>query len=216
MPLYMCDGCWEEIPQLKARVHCIECEDYDLCANCFVVGRFGKGHTKKHKTMLEERSGIDTSNRSNEQAIGKMPGMIGSQNMWPVAAASPPYSSTQSPISTQNRVQMHSPAHSSHHSTPAMTPMVTAPMVNGYMPSFPDLSSMQVLDAAPGWQPLFQGTQPTQTMVDLLTAIFLCLDVSGIRLLSPEQYSSFLDAQGYLDEENICMSERIQDIVSWQ
>lgn len=202
MPLYMCDGCWEAIPALKARIHCLECEDFDLCANCFVVGRFGKGHLKKHKTSMEERSGIDVGDEAEPEnpTLRAAPAI---QSSWQSNPTSPPYSSTQSPRSSQGRAPVQSPAQSSHHNTPARTPIVfpTTVAQNSYTQL--QFSPTQT-EITSGWQPLFHGIQPTQTMLDLMTAIFLCLDTTGIRLLAPEQYSKFLDVQGYLTEENVC------------
>jgi hypothetical protein len=202
MPLFMCDGCWEEIPLLKARIHCTVCESVDLCANCHVVGRPVDGHTKKHKMVVEERSGIDISGDLATTAPGQNAAIQGNSNMWPMNAASPPYSITQSPLS-QSQVVMSSPAHSgSQQSTPSLPPKVYPhPMA---MQSSAAMNSFAPVETIPGWQPLFHGMQATQTLVDLLTALFLCLDTAGIRLLSPEQYCAFLDAQGYLENENIC------------
>ncbi len=58
MSLYSCDGCAETIPAHKARIHCDQCLDYDVCANCYVVGKYTKGHTEAHSTQLEELSGV--------------------------------------------------------------------------------------------------------------------------------------------------------------
>jgi hypothetical protein len=57
MPLFTCDGCSEEIPDHKARLHCEVCVDYDTCANCYVIGRHTKSHTGTHNTTLKETSG---------------------------------------------------------------------------------------------------------------------------------------------------------------
>ncbi|KAI9651014.1 hypothetical protein NHQ30_001051 [Ciborinia camelliae] len=54
------------------------------------------------------------------------------------------------------------------------------------------------------WTPLFQtdGTQ-NAIFVDLMTTIFLCLDVENSNALSPEVWSAFLDMQGVGMEDNI-------------
>lgn len=202
MPLFMCDGCWEEIPLLKARIHCTVCQSVDLCANCHVVGRAVDGHTKRHKMVVVERSGIDTSGDGvTSQGTSTVTPSINST--WPMNAASPPYSTTQSPMS-QPQPMTSSPAQSSQHSTPAVAPRVYAHPMSMQTPEA--LSAFAPSDVVTGWQPLFNGTQATQMMIDLLTAIFLCLDDAGIRVLSPEQYCAFLDAQGYFENENICKS----------
>lgn len=57
------------------------------------------------------------------------------------------------------------------------------------------------------WSPFFQkdGSQ-NAIFVDLMTTIFLCLDVESTGSLSPEVYSAFLDMQGVKMEDNICRS----------
>jgi hypothetical protein len=55
-----------------------------------------------------------------------------------------------------------------------------------------------------GWQPLFSGSAPTATYTAFLTAIFKKIDTDNDGLITPEQYSSFLDVQQYTLEEDIC------------
>lgn len=52
MPNFNCDGCAEAIQHKNPRIHCELCADYDLCANCFVVGRTTKTHAAYHPTKL--------------------------------------------------------------------------------------------------------------------------------------------------------------------
>lgn len=55
-----------------------------------------------------------------------------------------------------------------------------------------------------GWRPLFNGSQATPTMIAFFNAIFTCLDTQNIGLLSPEQYTTFCDVQGFTPDEHIC------------
>ena len=54
------------------------------------------------------------------------------------------------------------------------------------------------------WQPLADGAGPTPFFTDILRAIFTHLDTEQTGMLSPEQYSSFLDAQRYGHDQNFC------------
>lgn len=42
---YMCDEC-ESDPIIGTRIHCEECEDYDLCERCYM-----KGLHKQHRMV---------------------------------------------------------------------------------------------------------------------------------------------------------------------
>ncbi|KAF1991069.1 hypothetical protein K402DRAFT_389269 [Aulographum hederae CBS 113979] len=53
------------------------------------------------------------------------------------------------------------------------------------------------------WSILFDGEIPTQAFVQLMTAFFTHLDPQRKGTLTPEVYSSFLDAQGYATEHNV-------------
>lgn len=194
MPPYVCDGCWDDIPVLKARIHCLECEDFDLCANCFVVKRFNKTHTAKHKISLEERSGLmpraegDSPSSTTSPSSGIVP--------TPTNLSPPAQVHTKRTIYSPVRAQTTIPAQNPTHVSPILT--IESPRI---IQSPQQASTISELG---NWQPLFDGTQPTQMMADLLTAIFICLDTAGTRLLAPEQYSSFLEVQGYSMEEDVC------------
>jgi hypothetical protein len=58
MSLYFCNGCTEPIPAQKARVQCQECRDYDLCANCAILGTITGVHLGSHRTTLHRTSGF--------------------------------------------------------------------------------------------------------------------------------------------------------------
>lgn len=64
------------------------------------------------------------------------------------------------------------------------------------------------------WQPLFQGSSATPMFVAFLEAIFAKIDTDKDGLLTPEQYSSFLDAQGYALEEDICTYHHLRILSS--
>lgn len=55
------------------------------------------------------------------------------------------------------------------------------------------------------WSPFFQKDGVFNAIfVDLMTTMFLCLDVEGTNELSPEVWSAFLEMQGVGMENNIC------------
>lgn len=45
---WICDTCRITIPLSLARVHCLQCEDYDLCTDCFRAGLSSKEHRVEH------------------------------------------------------------------------------------------------------------------------------------------------------------------------
>jgi Zinc finger, ZZ type len=57
MSLFKCDGCNLHISPEKPRLHCAQCPDYDLCANCFVLGTVTGAHLVQHQTNLIRASG---------------------------------------------------------------------------------------------------------------------------------------------------------------
>ena len=101
----------------------------------------------------------------------------------------------QIPNQIPNQISTQSPTHNNFPVVPIKKSQLIRP---------PLIPGVDVPAELGQWQPLFEGTQPTQMMADLLTAIFICLDATGTRLLAPEQYSSFLEVQGYLLEEDVC------------
>ncbi|KAH6649267.1 hypothetical protein F5144DRAFT_2299 [Chaetomium tenue] len=58
MSLYFCDGCTETIPAQKARISCRECQNYDLCANCAILGTVTGAHLSSHQTAVHRTSGF--------------------------------------------------------------------------------------------------------------------------------------------------------------
>lgn len=55
-----------------------------------------------------------------------------------------------------------------------------------------------------GWQPLMNGAEPSATMMAFLKEVFTRLDADKDGKITPEEYSSFLDAQSYSLKENTC------------
>ncbi|CAG9995788.1 unnamed protein product [Clonostachys byssicola] len=57
MSLFLCHGCGDTIPPNKARVHCLPCGRYDLCASCALLGTYTESHRLGHKVELFRVSG---------------------------------------------------------------------------------------------------------------------------------------------------------------
>ncbi|KAL0632098.1 hypothetical protein Q9L58_009030 [Maublancomyces gigas] len=52
--IYQCDACYEFINPPDTRVHCLECENHDLCFNCHWTGQVSQNpsHTSRHEYDL--------------------------------------------------------------------------------------------------------------------------------------------------------------------
>lgn len=183
MPNYSCIACSEVIPEQKARIHCDICPNFDLCANCYVVGAQAGNHASYHPTTLVKVSGV----------------MSPSMNP-PLPPRRPVPSPSQPPSAQVN--------------TPPQRSQYTQ-QYNNTTPTYPQ-SSFQSSSALPSpseppqnfsaglrWQILFNGTQPTPEFIALMDAIFQHLDIGRTGYLTPEVYSSFLDVQGYMIEQNV-------------
>jgi len=86
------------------------------------------------------------------------------------------------------------------------TPPSAQPPPASNTPQAPSTSSMI-------WQSFFDlNSQPTSTFIELINSIFTYLDPHRTETLSPEVYSSFLDAQGYEVQFNVCkISKKISN-----
>ncbi|KAJ7654217.1 hypothetical protein B0H17DRAFT_1186239 [Mycena rosella] len=56
-----CDACASPIAPIDPRVRCLECSEYDLCADCAVAERFTSPHTAAHQTLVFKMSGSSTT-----------------------------------------------------------------------------------------------------------------------------------------------------------
>jgi hypothetical protein len=80
MSNYICDGCKEQIPPQKARMHCQTCPDYDTCTNCYVLGVVTDNHTAQHPITLVRNSGVsdppaqsNSGNGSGQRSFSAQP-----------------------------------------------------------------------------------------------------------------------------------------------
>ncbi|KAJ7121673.1 hypothetical protein C8R44DRAFT_736451 [Mycena epipterygia] len=57
-PTYFgCDFCERAIGSTDPRIHCLDCAEYDLCANCALGERFTRKHAASHRTRVFKMSG---------------------------------------------------------------------------------------------------------------------------------------------------------------
>lgn len=54
---FNCDSCSQGIAPTSPRIHCLVCNDHDMCANCAIGGRFTKGHLPSHQLQVFAESG---------------------------------------------------------------------------------------------------------------------------------------------------------------
>jgi hypothetical protein len=238
---FICNGCWEQIPPKKARIHCEICPNYDLCANCFVVGQATHNHVSYHPRTLIRASGLSSSVslppppplHARISVVGN-PGNPTYQPTPLIEVQLPPQSNyALSPANVtiyaspgsapQNYTsQYHDPAQQDHEpqivfqgqvpqqqyatsTMPleyALPPQPSPNQQSQYQGEVPQASQSR----SPGhvWQPLFDGELPAHSFVNLMTAFFMHLDPCHLGTLTPEVYSSFLDAQGYETKHNVC------------
>jgi hypothetical protein len=159
MSLFICNGCSEQIPAHKARLHCDNCVgDHNTCANCYVIGNYTQRHEEGHESSLIAQSGYQPK---------------------------PP------PVPPRQQVTSPHPAQVSQY--------------NLGQPTAPSSSVPSTTQAVQqGWQPLFSGSAPTALYTAFLTDVFKKIDTDNDGLITPEQYTSFLDVQQYAIEEDVC------------
>ncbi|KAJ7347192.1 hypothetical protein DFH08DRAFT_1001873 [Mycena albidolilacea] len=66
---FFCDECTTMIPGISARVHCLTCPDYDICADCALTERFGGNHTTAHPAEVYRISGDSTLEPVRSQTV---------------------------------------------------------------------------------------------------------------------------------------------------
>ncbi|KAJ7117249.1 hypothetical protein C8R43DRAFT_1037764 [Mycena crocata] len=83
-PTYFgCDSCQRTIPSTDPRIHCLDCDEFDLCANCALGERFTGAHLPTHRTCVFKMSG----GGAQASVTGSIGIVYGAPT--PVAAAAP-------------------------------------------------------------------------------------------------------------------------------
>lgn len=173
MSSFICDGCREQIPPQKARMHCQTCPDYDSCTNCYVIGQTVGSHTAQHPITLVRNSGFSGQLHPSPQSNAVLSPGNGQRSIGPQPAGNAPLQLQQN---------------------------------NGQPPSYTPQASNPPNGQNGSWTPLFNpDSSPAPIFVTMMQQIFSRLDPSRTGYLSPEAYSSFMEAQGYPAQQNICM-----------
>lgn len=58
VPRFHCDFCSRDISR-KIRIKCAECNDFDLCVECFAVGVESQDHKKTHRSSFPPASSLN-------------------------------------------------------------------------------------------------------------------------------------------------------------
>jgi hypothetical protein len=178
MSLFSCNSCSDLIVCHKPRIHCSVCFCHDICANCYVLSICTGSHTQDHATSLVIQSGYVPKPPPMPPRRPTLPARH--TDTMPVLPAPSPESNSQiqrKPVEVAKQAP------------------VSRVMVTGAEP-------VETIEQV--WKPLFDGCNPSPTAVAFFNALFDCLDTTKSGLLTPEQYSAFCDAQGYLPDEDVC------------
>ncbi|KAJ7164163.1 hypothetical protein C8R46DRAFT_1278205 [Mycena filopes] len=87
-----CNACLQPIAATDPRIHCLECEEYDLCANCAISERFSADHAASHPTCIFQMSG----GGAQLSVLGST--TISYVSSEPLVRSSPPVFTTPNPI----------------------------------------------------------------------------------------------------------------------
>ncbi|KAJ7899905.1 hypothetical protein B0H13DRAFT_2029317 [Mycena leptocephala] len=199
---FSCDICNSKISVKTARIHCLDCEDYDMCAACALSERTEGTHLLAHRTRVFKISGggghtpvpsaatiVYYSGLDTESESDVVPAL---------AALSIHASATVEDTSTASTL---SSVGVSAYTMPAAVdqqPMYTPPVA--YTPSAPVSAP---LEPAAGWGPFFlEDLSPSPAFAQLMSAILTYLDTGNTGYLVPEAYSRFLEDQSYVGDNN--------------
>lgn len=58
-PQFICDLCLKPIPASDPRLHCLDCDNIDSCANCYVQGYTTQDHTQFHRQEIIRYQGFN-------------------------------------------------------------------------------------------------------------------------------------------------------------
>lgn len=195
----------DNIPLHKPRLQCTDCRFYNVCASCYVLGAYTSPHISTHRVIVIEKSGV-----------------IQLPPPPPPRPPLPPRKSTSaSPSQSTAYISSQQPTRKPlQHGSPLGSPSVGSPSTQQENPAHvreqmneaagmpqtsPQSTDLQDGAQSRGWSPLFQGSEPSALGNQFFDALFNCLDAQRTGAITPEQYSAFLDVQGYLPEENYCM-----------
>ncbi|KAJ7164247.1 hypothetical protein C8R46DRAFT_1220753 [Mycena filopes] len=192
---YFCDICATKIELDNPRVHCLDCLDYDLCANCALGQRFNGTHTTTHRTQVLKNSGGGVhppvpsaivisygSPPATATTTTTLEAGMSSLAVGVSAYTTPPRDNAPPQLPPRSTSQ-------SAYQPPAHKPLPPAPA--------------PPTQVATGWGPFFlDDLSPTPVFTQLMSAILTYLDTGRTGYLVPEAYANFLEDQAYPLETN--------------
>jgi hypothetical protein len=180
---FNCDSCSQTIQPSNPRIHCLDCPDHDICANCALGERFVNGHSSSHATQLFRMSGGGS----------QLPLISGVASIVYVSSGGPPAPPTQYAPPSFPEAQVGISQGGTSHGGP-FSSSISYGASNAQYPST-------------SWGAFFNlDMSPTPTLTGMMDAIFTALDPSRSGYLTPEVFSRFQDDLGYPTSENICKS----------
>ncbi|POS82973.1 hypothetical protein EPUL_005984 [Erysiphe pulchra] len=220
--LYICNGCGDAIGSERARISCNTCVDFNLCSNCYVINYSSKVHKKSHATTVFRNSGHVNSENSNAILLSQSENNGGEQRKpseeieIPTANWGALWSAMKAPLVKKDKRASKSIGKieicalpESQHKSDLLSPHsgIPEPLLS---PSI--MVKPQRTPEYPGptyfrpekWEPFFESNNtPSSIFVGLMSSIFNTLDEKGTGFLKPEQFSGFLEIQGYPLSANI-------------
>ncbi|KAJ6452155.1 hypothetical protein DFH09DRAFT_1351754 [Mycena vulgaris] len=229
---FSCDGCSRSIASSAPRIHCLDCADYDLCADCAVGEQFTHTHDATHRTRVFKMSGGGRQEPVvSVTVIRRHPPLRHPRRPRPYhqsrTCVSMPPPLPQRPSSSSGVSTLSSVGVSSHtmpprdEAPPYSAPPYAAPPEAGgvsshtmpprdeqpaYVPpphAAPPPPALPPAAPPNAWGSFFHDDMsPTPVFVHLMTTFFTYLDTGRTGYLVPEAYSRFLSDQGYVAQDN--------------
>ncbi|KAI6246921.1 hypothetical protein HI914_05072 [Erysiphe necator] len=225
--LFTCNGCGDDIGSERARILCNICVDFNLCSNCYVLNYASKTHKKSHSTSVFRTSGYVNSENSNaltllqtensggnlrkpSQEIERKYSEIPTANwgaLWNVMKA--PLTKKDKRASKSTGKPESGTSLEARNKNDSLSPLSRVPEP---LSSLSVSTKSQVTPVYPGptyfrpdkWEPFFESDNtPSSIFVGLMSSIFNTLDEKGTGYLKPEEFSFFLEIQGYPLSANI-------------
>ncbi|KAJ7828925.1 hypothetical protein B0H14DRAFT_3718272 [Mycena olivaceomarginata] len=200
---FSCDVCKTRIGLKDPRIHCLDCADYDLCANCAVGERVTGTHVLVHRTRVFKISGGDALDAVPSSAVI----VYMEVNHVPVPLPAPvsPSHTSPSPPPLPRRLSEAS-THRASSGVSTLSLVGASAYTQLYTPPQPYTAPASVSPQPPmasGWGPFFaEDMSPSPVFMQLMSSILAYLDTGRTGHLVPEAYSRFLDDQAYVADGN--------------
>ncbi|KAF8212770.1 hypothetical protein K438DRAFT_1957377 [Mycena galopus ATCC 62051] len=201
---FSCDVCKTCIRLTDPRIHCLDCADYDLCANCAVGERVTGTHVLAHRTRIFKISGggavdpVPSSAVIVHREINDIPAPL-------PTLMSPSHPSLSPPPLPRRPSGV--PTSQTSSSVSTLASVGASGYIQPYTPPQPYMAPASVSPQSSmtsGWGPFFaEDMSPSPAFMKLMSSILAYLDTDRTGYLVPEAYSRFLDDQAYAGEGNV-------------